>query len=38
LQTWEAVEEFLYDTYEKEIRVRGIELKQEKHDCPEAKI
>jgi len=30
MNTWEAMEEFLYDTFEKELRVRSIELKNEK--------
>jgi len=39
MQTWKSVEEFIYDTSEKESKVRRKALRKEKHhDCPEAKI
>jgi len=38
LQIWKAVEELLYHTSEKEIRVWHAELRQEEiHNCPEVK-
>jgi hypothetical protein len=38
-ESWESVKEFLYDTSEKEVKVRSEELRRlKRHDCSETEI